>query len=501
MDVYGIDFTSRPQRKKPLTCQNCRLDGNELRVRASAAWAEFAAFEDMLAKPGPWISGIDFPFGLPRRFVDDVGWPSAWQDYVLHSRSLGKERFEAELKDYKRARPDGQKEPRRRTDELAGSLSPLKLAYQPVGKMFFQGAPRLVDAGVTIPRLQDGDSRRTVVEAYPGVLARSVTKAAYKQDDPGKQTGEQHDARCRILEALTSCSMRARYGVTVLADARQRAEFVEDPTGDRLDALLCAVQAAWAWLYRERLFGSPRIDPMEGWIADPQAVEARQMPCRRIRPEDVDPSNRDPRVDDRRSDGPNALQDEFEMLRKQAIRLRQTFNTFEDLFNSGPDTKRVLEESAGSFFFELNTIMQEYLILLVCRLTGPAKFGKKDNLSTQRFTKLMRDNGCLTPENKDEIEDLDTRLRNYGEILKPARDRLIAHSDLETHANARILGQHEEERAVQFLEDLQAYCDAAGIAVGVGPLDFQGTSGLGDAIDLVKCLQRASDLQRGAGSP
>ena len=175
------------------------------------------------------------------------------------------------------------------------------------------------------------------------------------------------------------------------------------------------------------------------------------------------------------------------MLREQAIRLRQTFNTFKDLFEFGSDTERILEDSTIQFFAEPNTIMQEYIITFVCRLTGPAKSLGKANLSTQRFTMLMRDNGCLTPE----IKELDSRLREYGEILKPARDRLVAHSDWEIHANPTILGQHAEERAVQFLDDLQSYFDAAGNAVSVGPPDFRHTSAPGDAIDLVERLERS----------
>lgn len=30
MKIYGIDFTSRPQRRKPVTCLECRLDGDGL---------------------------------------------------------------------------------------------------------------------------------------------------------------------------------------------------------------------------------------------------------------------------------------------------------------------------------------------------------------------------------------------------------------------------------------------------------------------------------------
>ena len=87
-----------------------------------------------------------------------------------------------------------------------------------------------------------------------------------------KQTRSQRAARGKILEAMTSGALANRYGMTVVADD---PELVDDPTGDSLEALLCTVQAAWAWRNRGRLFDGPRtgIDPREGWIADPDAVE------------------------------------------------------------------------------------------------------------------------------------------------------------------------------------------------------------------------------------
>ena len=187
-----------------------------------------------------------------------------------------------------------------------------------------------------------------------------------------------------------------------------------------------------------------------------------------------------------------ALQDEFIKLRGQAIWLRQTVNTLNYLFDSGPETERLLRESADLFFGDLNTMMQEYAILLVCRLTGPAQSFGKANLSTQRFTALMRQRGCLTSE----IERLDASLTAYGELLKPARNKIIAHSDLEVHVDDISLGAHGEEVMVKFFENLQAYFDAVGNAVGVGPLDFRHTSGPGDAIDLVRKLEGAKDAAR-----
>ena len=266
-----MDFTSSPRRSKPITCRHCRLEGDVLRALEPSALTSFRDFEAALGQPGPWIAGIDFPFGLARRFVDDVRWPPAWKDYVRHADGLGKAGFEAVLNDYRKAQPDGDKEHRRSTDKLAGALSPQKLHFTPVGKMFFQGAPRLLHAGVAIPHLEAGDRERIVVEAYPGVLARGVTGEGYKSDNRQKQTEIQRAARTKILEALTSGALSSRYGVTVVADD---PELVDDLTGDSLDALLCAVQAAWAWRNRSWLFrGAAGIDTREGWIADPKTVK------------------------------------------------------------------------------------------------------------------------------------------------------------------------------------------------------------------------------------
>lgn len=267
MRVYGIDFTSRPGRRKPISCLECDLEGRHLRAGPLSLWADFAPFEAALRRPGPWIAGIDFPFGQSRRFIQTIGWPETWADYVAHAQSLGRDGFRAALEAYKSDRPPGQKEHRRATDRAAGSLSPQKLYGTPVGLMFFEGAPRLRAAGVTIPGLQAGNPRRIVVEAYPGVLARAlIGRRGYKQDTRSKQTQGQADARRELLARLNGGALRRSHGIRISAPNA----LTEDPSGDRLDALLCATQAAWAWTQRDQGFGLPAdMDPIEGWIADP----------------------------------------------------------------------------------------------------------------------------------------------------------------------------------------------------------------------------------------
>ena len=61
-----------------------------------------------------------------------------------------------------------------------------------------------------------------------------------------------------------------RYGVAVEMGRFFSRHLRADGRGDLVDAVLCAVQAAWAWRHRERGFGfPPEVDPVEGWIAEP----------------------------------------------------------------------------------------------------------------------------------------------------------------------------------------------------------------------------------------
>jgi hypothetical protein len=132
--------------------------------------------------------------------------------------------------------------------------------------MFFEGARRLLKSEVTIPLLRPGGPDRIVVEAYPGVLARHLGYAGYKNDALRKQTEVQLRARRAMLNDILNGRLESRYGLLVEAPA----SLADDPGGDQLDALLCAIQAAWAWTMRGERYGAPQgTDALEGWIADP----------------------------------------------------------------------------------------------------------------------------------------------------------------------------------------------------------------------------------------
>jgi hypothetical protein len=275
--VFGMDFTSAPRAAKPITRVCCRFDGGVLLVEGFEDLRSFGAFEQALCRPGPWIAGIDFPFGQSRKLLTNMGWPLDWSVYVGVISGMTRQRFVETLERYKANRPAGDKEHRRATDREAGSISPQKLYGVPVGRMFFEGAQRLLRSPASVVPVRPLAVDRVVVEAYPALVARRWAGGqGYKTDTKARQSQAQRAARRRILDGLVSGELRAAYGYTLGLSDRDRARMLDDSTGDQLDALLCAVQAAWAWVRRDAGYGIPEsADASEGWIVDPGMVGAQ----------------------------------------------------------------------------------------------------------------------------------------------------------------------------------------------------------------------------------
>jgi hypothetical protein len=56
---------------------------------------------------------------------------------------------------------------------------------------------------------------------------------------------------------------------------------IREPMADNLDAVLCAIQAAWAYTQRDEGYGIPAgCNKDEGWIVDPAMWEIRLIPAR-----------------------------------------------------------------------------------------------------------------------------------------------------------------------------------------------------------------------------
>ena len=268
MKVFGVDFTSRPRKTKPITCAECQFDGQNLTLASIQTFSSFEEFEIWLVTPGAWIAGLDFPFGQPRKLINNLGWPKDWSAYMAIIAGMPREEFVSLLEDYKRDRVAGDKEHLRDTDRLAKSASPQKLYNPPVGKMFYEGATRLYRSHLSIEPMRPTHDNRIVIEVYPALfIRRYIGRTPYKSDTRAKQTQEKQAARIELLRVLQAKAFYHEYQFNIALSQEFRRRLVEDAAGDELDAVICALEAAWSWNQRNKNLGIPSdVDPNEGWI-------------------------------------------------------------------------------------------------------------------------------------------------------------------------------------------------------------------------------------------
>ena len=183
---------------------------------------------------------------------------------MQHYAGLSRAEIRSAFAAFCASRPVGGKFAHRACDAPAGSSSPMKWVNPPVAYMLHAGVTLLLDAGLHIPHLHAGDTSRVALEGYPGLLARElIGRRSYKSDARALQTPERRSARSDLVAALEEG--RSRLGLPLRLDPAQRAELVDDAGADRLDAVLCMLQAAWS--VGKPGHGLPAdCDRLEGWI-------------------------------------------------------------------------------------------------------------------------------------------------------------------------------------------------------------------------------------------
>jgi hypothetical protein len=264
--LLGVDFSSSPSRRKPIVvAQGQTIAPGLLQLQGLQSFESLDTFGQWLSEPTPWVGGFDFPFGLPRELVQHLGWPAQWHALIQHYCQLSRAEIRHIFATFCDTRPVGAKFAHRACDRPAGSSPSMKWVNPPLAYMLHAGVPLLLQAGVDLPGLHAGDAQRVALEAYPGLLAREILSArSYKSDDKKKQTPERLIARKDLLHALELG--QTRLGLRLRLSHAHREALVADASGDKLDAVLCLMQAAWA--QNQPRWGFPQeVDGLEGWIA------------------------------------------------------------------------------------------------------------------------------------------------------------------------------------------------------------------------------------------
>ena len=267
--VIGCDFSSSPSKRKSIVIATGSFNNKRIVLSKIEQIDSLNGFNIWLKEHKNWVGAFDLPFGLPRELVETLGWPTEWKSCIDHYASLSREVIRATFKSFCDERPVGGKFAHRTTDLPAGSSPSMKWVNPPVAYMLHAGVPRLIEAGVHIPALLDGDVQRVALEGYPGLLAREVLgNRSYKSDDKAKQTPERLIARKDVVTQLELG--QTRLDLRLKLTHAQRDALIDDASGDSLDAVLCMMQAAWALEKHQegaKNYGLPaKVDPLEGWI-------------------------------------------------------------------------------------------------------------------------------------------------------------------------------------------------------------------------------------------
>lgn len=269
--LFGCDFSSAPTLRKPIVVAVGAVESNRVRLHRLEHFSSLDAWGEWLASMPAWVGGFDLPFGLPRELVEQLGWPMEWKALMAHYANMSRAEIRAEFAAFCAARPVGGKFAHRAADGPAGSSPSMKWVNPPVAFMLHAGVPRLLAAGAALPGLHTpaAGSQRIALEAYPGLLARElIGRRSYKSDDLAKQNAERSAARADLLAALEAGT--TRLGLTLELTNDQRRQLLTDARGDRIDAALCLVQAAWGAARADSGgpgYGlPPTMDPLEGWI-------------------------------------------------------------------------------------------------------------------------------------------------------------------------------------------------------------------------------------------
>jgi GTP pyrophosphokinase len=244
-----------------------RFEGDDLHLTEFKAF-ETMALDSILNEPGPWVLGLDVPFSLPNEFVAAQGWPGEWAGYVATIGAMTPGDLTAVISAFRQVRAEGMKEPRRPTDIRAGALSPLKVANPPLLRMFQAAAPILAASACDVVPFRNQGRDRVVVEVYPKLVAKRLRDTRYKTRSGDAST---RTVRREMLEAICAGDLTGEFGFRVHVGESVAAIAVANQSGDAIDSVFSAIEAAWVFRNREQHWGIPDDGrATEGWIVDPR---------------------------------------------------------------------------------------------------------------------------------------------------------------------------------------------------------------------------------------
>jgi uncharacterized protein with von Willebrand factor type A (vWA) domain len=150
--------------------------------------------------------------------------------------------------------------------------------------------------------------------------------------------------------------------------------------------------------------------------------------------------------------------------------------------------QKLIEQTAESFFKDINRILIEYFILESAKITDPAKsFGKHENFSVANLIKTID----WSEDILEKLCQLKDKTDKFREKIKDARNKLLAHLSREEFLSDSVLGEFKKDDAENFLKTLEEIGDVMHKASFDETFGAISTAEEGDVMCFKKVLTKA----------
>jgi hypothetical protein len=184
------------------------------------------------------------------------------------------------------------------------------------------------------------------------------------------------------------------------------------------------------------------------------------------------------------------MTEDIEIFASYCVFMRSIYLHTRELFEtSSAADKALMSATADMFFRDLNRVLNEYVILQVCKITDSAHDIRNNDNHTIAFL-LKHYDFSSNPATSTRLKELSASMRAFRKKLLSARNKLISHLDRDAILAGRPLGAATDEEWSQFWLDLQDFICIVHRKVTGSSFYLNGVAVRSDSGDLLKALRR-----------
>jgi len=184
----------------------------------------------------------------------------------------------------------------------------------------------------------------------------------------------------------------------------------------------------------------------------------------------------------------------YDALYNEVIWLHAKWQQYRILFAESPDRLKMLNGTAGFFFYMIQKVLWEDTVLHIARLTDPLRSGRKDNLTLLRLAVVALEVPAIAPE----IPNLVKQAEKDAKFARDWRNRHLAHRDFDLAIDGRAtpLSGISREQIERALGSVRAVLNGIECSLLKGKIDYTRFLAPDGAESLVHYLRSAVDAEK-----